>query len=126
MQEVFLLAMRALGSLKKEHSFGGWLCTIARNRGRDVLKSRRRIQALPEEIPHVQDREREEEAREIMAVIRGLPPTYAESLTLRLVEGLTGPEIAEKLGLTHGSVRVNLCRGMKLLRSALERREEPS
>jgi RNA polymerase sigma-70 factor (ECF subfamily) len=29
---------------------------------------------------------------------------------------MTGPEISARLGLTHGSVRVNLCRGMQMLR----------
>ena len=35
---------------------------------------------------------------------------------MRLVEGMTGPEIALQTGLTADSVRVNLCRGMKMLR----------
>ena len=38
----------------------------------------------------------------------------------RLVEGMTGPEIAARTGLTPESVRVNLCRGTKLLRALLE------
>jgi len=38
---------------------------------------------------------------------------------LRLVEGLTGMEISERTGLTPESVRVNLHRGMKLLREKL-------
>jgi len=32
---------------------------------------------------------------------------------------MTGPEIAERTGLTHGSVRVNLHRGMQQLRKLL-------
>jgi len=39
---------------------------------------------------------------------------------MRLVEGMTGPEIALRTGLTADSVRVNLHRGMRLLREALE------
>jgi RNA polymerase sigma-70 factor (ECF subfamily) len=54
-----------------------------------------------------------------MAAIRALPEAYRETLTMRLVEGMTGPEIAERTGLTHGSVRVNLHRGMLQLRAAL-------
>ena len=38
---------------------------------------------------------------------------------LRLVEGMSGPEISARTGLTHGSVRVNLHRGMQMLRDAL-------
>jgi RNA polymerase sigma-70 factor (ECF subfamily) len=40
-------------------------------------------------------------------------------LILRLVEGMTGPEIAARTGLTPGSVRVNLHRGMHQLRAKL-------
>jgi RNA polymerase sigma-70 factor (ECF subfamily) len=55
----------------------------------------------------------------ILGMIRGLPEAYRETLILRLVEGLTGPEIAERTGLTPGSVRVNLHRGMHMLREKL-------
>ena len=61
------------------------------------------------------------EARRLLAIVRTLPDAYRETLVLRLVEGLTGPEIAERTGLTPASVRVNLHRGMKLLREKLER-----
>ena len=57
-----------------------------------------------------------------LAVLRTLPETYREPLMLRLVEGMTGPEIALRMGLTHGSVRVNLHRGMQMLREKLAER----
>jgi RNA polymerase sigma-70 factor (ECF subfamily) len=57
--------------------------------------------------------------------LRSLPEAYRETLTMRLVEGLTGPEIAEATGLTAGSVRVNLCRGMELLRELLKQEGWP-
>ena len=50
-----------------------------------------------------------------------MPDAYRETLVLRLVEGMTGPEIAERTGLTAGSVRVHLHRGLKLLRERLGR-----
>ena len=56
----------------------------------------------------------------VIGAIRTLPEAYRETLIMRLVEGMTGPEIAERTGLTADSVRVNLCRGMKLLRERLE------
>ena len=49
----------------------------------------------------------------VLAAIRRLPEAYRETLVLRLVEGMTGPEIAERTGLTPGSVRVNLHRGLQ-------------
>ena len=60
------------------------------------------------------------EAFAILESIRQLPESYRETLLLRLVEGMTGPEIAARTGLTAESVRVNLCRGMKMLRELLE------
>jgi len=52
-------------------------------------------------------------------VILRMPVAYKETLVLRLIEGMTGPEIAEQTGMTPESVRVNLHRGMKLLRKEL-------
>ena len=57
----------------------------------------------------------------ILGFVRSLPEAYSETLVLRLVEGMTGPEIAARTGLTPGSVRVNLHRGMKQLREKLDR-----
>jgi len=59
------------------------------------------------------------EAARALDAIRNLPEAYRDTLMLRLVEGMSGPEIAERTGLTPGSVRVNLHRGMQLLRDAL-------
>jgi RNA polymerase sigma-70 factor, ECF subfamily len=55
----------------------------------------------------------------VLDIIKALPEAYRETLVLRLAEGMTGPEIAERTGLTPESVRVNLHRGMKMLRERL-------
>jgi RNA polymerase sigma-70 factor (ECF subfamily) len=60
----------------------------------------------------------------LLATVQQLPEAYRETIVLRFVEGMTGPEIAARTGLTPDSVRVNLCRGMKLLRSYLKGREK--
>jgi len=57
----------------------------------------------------------------LLNAVRELPEAYREPLILRFVEGLTGPEIAARTGLTHGSVRVNLHRGMQILREKWHR-----
>jgi DNA-directed RNA polymerase specialized sigma24 family protein len=38
---------------------------------------------------------------------------------MRLLRGLSSHEIADRLAMSEGSVRVNLCRGLKLLRHRL-------
>ncbi|MGC2391694.1 MAG: sigma-70 family RNA polymerase sigma factor, partial [Candidatus Acidiferrum sp.] len=60
------------------------------------------------------------EAAMILVLVRSLPDAYHETMILRLVEDMTGPEIAARTGLTPGSVRVNLHRGMRQLREKLK------
>ena len=55
----------------------------------------------------------------VLEAVMSLSETYRETLILRLVEGMTGPEIAARTGMTQGSVRVNLHRGMEQLRAKL-------
>jgi RNA polymerase sigma-70 factor (ECF subfamily) len=123
-QDVFVSAMDRLPSLRDAAAFPGWLASIARNRAIDFLR-RKRIptEALVHEPPaHDGDTAA---ALAVLSEIRALPEAYRETLVLRLVEGLTGPEIADRTGLTHASVRVNLHRGMKQLRARLERSTTP-
>jgi RNA polymerase sigma-70 factor, ECF subfamily len=123
-QDVFLTAMRQLHTLRDEAAFGGWLATIARNRANGHHRAAIEVVEI-QEIERHATQEEELEARRALAVIRTLPEAYRETLMMRLVEGMTGPEIAERSGLTPDSVRVNLHRGMKLLREALERGRTP-
>jgi RNA polymerase sigma-70 factor (ECF subfamily) len=117
-QEVFLAAYRNLKTLREAAAIGPWLGSIARNR---VVEFYRRSRPTEELTDHFSRSDSPRtEANEIMAAIHSLPVAYAETLVLRLVEGMTGPEIAGQTGLTPESVRVNLHRGMKLLRQKLE------
>jgi RNA polymerase sigma-70 factor (ECF subfamily) len=116
-QEVFLAAYRHIGSLRDENAIGGWVARIARNHVVDHYRSSKKTDELPEEIDG--GRDRRAEAEEVLDAIRSLPTAYRETLVLRLVEGMTGNEIAEKTGLSPDSVRVNLHRGMNLLRKSL-------
>ena len=117
MQDVFLQAMQRLSTLRDAAAFGGWLAAIARNRAVDHLRRTPVTTELPADLS-TRDADRTE-ALEVLAAIGSLPDAYRETLALRLVEGLTGPEIAASTGLTPASVRVNLHRGMKLLRDRL-------
>jgi len=116
-QDVFLVAFRKLGTLRDCSRFGPWVAMIARNRAMDFHRRARATEELHEEIE--QAARPSAEAAEALEIIRALPEAYRETLVLRLVEGMTGPEIAERTGLQPASVRVNLHRGMKLLREKL-------
>jgi RNA polymerase sigma-70 factor (ECF subfamily) len=123
-QDVFLQALPRLGTLRDASRFGGWLASIARNRATDFHRQSKPDVTFEEELHPGKkeghsDREDRSEALVVLEAIRSLPETYRETLMLRLVEGMTGPEIASRTGLTHGSVRVNLHRGMQQLRDVL-------
>ena len=116
-QDVFLTAYNQLHTLRDKGAVGAWMVTIARNRAAEFYRQSRPTEELNDELrgknhPHA-------EAQEIMSAIRSLPDAYRETLVLRLVEGMTGIEIAERTGLKPESVRVNLHRGMELLRQKL-------
>ena len=115
-QDVFATALERLPQLAEAAAFPGWLLAIARNRAVDSLRAARPSDELVD-VPVAASRA--VEVAQVLAALRLLPEAYQETLILRLVEGLTGPEIAEQTGLAPGSVRVNLHRGMKLLRERL-------
>lgn len=117
-QDVFLVAFRKLGTLRDGARFGPWVAMIARNRAVDFHRRARATEELSDELAQGPAAPRAE-AEEVLEIIRELPEAYRETLVLRLVEGMTGPEIAERTGLKADSVRVNLHRGMKLLRGRL-------
>ena len=113
-QDVFVSAYTRIRELREPAAFGGWLATIARNRATDYLRRSREQVELPDELPGGDPIEAETFA--VLEIVRHLPDAYRETLLMRLVEGMSGNEIAERSGLTPASVRVNLHRGMKLLR----------
>ena len=116
-QDVFVSAMRQLRGLRTAAAFRGWLAAIARNRAIDYFRNARRSTQLDEGTEREHGvRPAGQDAFVVLDLIRSLPEAYRETLVLRLVEGMTGPEIAQQTGLAPDSVRVNLCRGMKMLR----------
>jgi RNA polymerase sigma-70 factor, ECF subfamily len=128
LQEVFLKAMIQLNQLRDDDHFGAWIAAIARNRAVDHHRHAREIQSsegLLELLSMEPNYSLLSEAQLALTVIRSLPDAYRETLTMRLAEGLSGPEIAALTGLTPESVRVNLHRGMKLLRERLRQVDPP-
>jgi len=116
-QECFLIAFRKLSQLREPGKFGPWIVAIARrmhavddHRSFDEEHDHADTAASPDAIV---------DAAKVLSAIRALPEAYRETLVLRLVEGMSGQEIAVATGLTPDSVRVNLHRGMQQLRSAL-------
>jgi RNA polymerase sigma-70 factor, ECF subfamily len=122
-QEVFLRVHAGMHELRDLASLPAWISRITRNLAADFLRRRavaprdEQLTDIAHESPSaVNDRDI---SGQVLAHVQALPEAYRDSLILRLVEGLSGPEIAARTGLTPGSVRVNLSRGMALLRPRL-------
>lgn len=118
-QEVFLHAWPRLAELREPAAFGGWICAMARRRAIDHHRRAPRTSELSDNVASSDRPDITAEASAAVAAIQDLPEAYRETLVLRLVEGMSGPEIAVLTDLTPESVRVNLHRGFKLLRERL-------
>jgi len=119
-QQVFLVMLEKLSALEDDQAFPAWLMQVARSQASRWARDNKRRMESPEALPDgVPANSAGPDARKVLAALRSMPEAYAETLAMRLIEGMTGPEIAERTGLTPGSVRVNLHRGMELLRERL-------
>ncbi len=124
LQDIFLHALRKLHTLRNPTAFGPWIAMIARNRAMDFHRASHDTVEVEEHTAITKPLNRT--ATEVLDLIRQLPEAYRETLVLRFVEGMTGPEIATRTGLTPASVRVNLHRGVKLLREKMGLSAPPS
>lgn len=130
-QDAFLAIHRGFDAVRDRRALAAWVCRVARHACVDFRRRRarrlptdpdREVDAVPARASDASDREL---ADRVLGIVRSLPDAYRETLVLRLVEGMTGPEIAARTGMTEGSVRVNLCRGMAALRERLRREGWP-
>lgn len=126
LQDTFLVAMRELGGWRGEGSFRGWLYAVARSR---VLMARRRKVGEPESFESQESLEvlglqagwgapmdaealaaRVQQQSVLEAALAGLDPADREVLVLRDLEGLSGEETAQALGLSLPAMKSRLHR----------------
>ncbi len=132
LQETFLLAFRALRRLADPAGFRPWLLAIAHNVLIDDARRATRLKRLaplaadmalsrvPAPGPRPDELAQREELRQrVLTVLRSLPEEYRLPLTLRYIIGSGYDEIGDQLGITNGSLRGLLHRGLKMLRDRL-------
>lgn len=120
-QEAFLRVWKNLGRFDPSRRFSSWLWRIAQNACVDALRARREWEPLDEVDPPASD------AAPLVAdaspglnrAVADLPPRQRAVLHLKYALGLDAVEIAERLDMTPGNVRVVLHRAIKLLRERL-------
>lgn len=110
--------VRNLRRLREPAAFEAWFWTIARNRVRSRLRRRGRIERELEYAPVDQPDDlvlEADEHRLIRAALSELSPRDRQILWLREVEGLSHEEIAGRLGVATGAIRVAALRARRRL-----------
>jgi RNA polymerase sigma-70 factor (ECF subfamily) len=134
-QETLLIAWRSIGQVTDPRGFRPWLMTLARtvsidaNR-HDTRKKRFGIRSNLKTAQEVPDRsigpvlqaEQAESRRHVLEQLRALPEEYRLPLTLRYIGGADYETISRQLGLSNGSLRGLLNRGMARLREQMQER----
>ena len=129
MQETMLTAFRTIGQLSDPGKFRTWLLRIAQNQAIDAARRSMRLKRTPNELrPNnssqpTPDEQAElvEQRQQVLAVLRTLPEEYRLPLTLRYLADADYDTIQMQMGLTNGSLRGLLHRGLKMLRTELEK-----
>ncbi len=128
--EAWAQAVRDLARFSGGHDgFRGWITTIARHRGLDLLRSngRRPVVHVPaEDMPERVSAETVEDlalaltsTETALDLIATLPPDQAEAVLLRAVVGLDATTAGRVLGKRPGAVRTAAYRGLKTLAKKL-------
>ena len=121
-QSAVCKAWSSLGELNDPEAVVGWVAKITRHTAIDARRKRRERATEDEELaaldPGATDVDLAEQADEraaMRSLIAQLPDNQAIVVTMRFYEGLDGPEIARKLGMSDNAVRVRLHRGLERL-----------
>lgn len=127
--QTFLKALKKLNTFDQNKPFGGWLYTIAHNNIIDFYRQNRKytisiesIEAFLESDKNTEERAKEAEmTKKILDILRGLPNSYQEMLSLRFFEEKSNAEIAELLACTVNNVNVRMHRAVIAFRKYVEK-----
>ncbi len=131
-QEVFTQLYRSAGRYRGDGRFVAFLKAIALNVGRTHLRRTGRASLVSwDDVgePLAEDMVEAVLGRALQADIREaiarLPPDQRDVLLLRYFAGLSIPEIAQRLGCLEGTVKSRLHHGLRKVRTALTKEENP-
>jgi RNA polymerase sigma-70 factor (ECF subfamily) len=136
MQDTFLKAYQHLGNFQGRSKFSTWLVSIASNTGLQLLRDRKQLQSLDDEMSDSSESSRprqvrawvddpeelysKSETRELVEqVVMKLPAKYRVVIMLRDIEQLSIGEAAAALNLGIPALKSRHLRGRLMLREAL-------
>jgi RNA polymerase sigma-70 factor (ECF subfamily) len=120
-QEVFVRVWRSLRGFRGEANLATWLHRVATNTALTHLRRRGRApepieeDAMTSRIAIASEEDARIDADEVEKALQRLPEAYRVAVVLKDVYGMSCDEIAQKLGLTEGAVKVRLFRARRKL-----------
>ena len=122
--EVFLNAIRALPDFDEtKASLSTWLYTISRNTLTDHLRRQSTWEELsPEPLENASAQAqtvREDTLRELAAALRELDREQRDIVILHYYNGYSLVEVAERMGLSYGAVKLRHTKALEALRREL-------
>jgi len=131
-QEAFLAALRSLDRLENPQAFSAWLCSILVRTAHKTLRRRAMLTRLglrrssPIDPDVVMSRNTPPDVRQELEAIYGvldrMRPEVRVALVLQRVEGLSVPEIAERMELSVSTVKRRLAAGERRLEQFVRQR----
>jgi RNA polymerase sigma factor (sigma-70 family) len=122
-QEAFARLIRKHGSLRNPEAALAYVrasvCNLTRNRHRHLRVVRLRTPAAHHEDSSEQVAMLREDHREVLAALAGLAPRRREAIVLRYWLDLSEREIAAAMGVSPGTVKSHVSRGLAALARAL-------
>ena len=123
-QEAFARLLWRHASLRDPGAALGYVratvCNLTRNRVRHLRVVRLRTPAAADEASSEHAAIQREDHREVIAALAGLPARRREAIVLRYWLDLSEREIAEVMGVSPGTVKSQVSKGMAALSRALE------
>lgn len=126
MQDVLILVHRRLPQFEGKSRFSTWLYSITRNvaldRRRRTKRRDRRLETMdpaPETTCTREDYDDATLARLVLRYFDELPARQREVFDLSDLQGLSAPEIAERLGLKPVAVRASLFKARRTIRQRM-------
>lgn len=141
-QDVFVVAMRKIGSFQGRSSFSTWLYRVAVNRSKDFLRKRKRTPEVlhdcemgelgPSEEETYKEREigpegsalQAEAQKLVMEALAQLPESLRAPLVLHELQGFEYSEVASLLRIPVGTVKSRIFRARLKMADILEPHKE--
>lgn len=122
LQEGFIKIFENLRHYKFEGSFDGWVRRIIVNTALEKYRSKHNLYRVDDiDLIPEQDAEPDNEdyagleARDLMDIIRELPPRYRIVFNLFAIEGYSHKEISDMMNISEGTSKSNLSRARVIL-----------